>query len=223
MSNISNIHTAQVHTPKLSKAFEGQRLVVTTAKGTKNAEGKIVYGEHLQQTMSTSIPLLTSDDIDFTSSRVQAHVVDYFQTVQNELMLESLKSGKKSWTSEELEIDALCAYLESTNIGERWDAERVANWFGENVAPHIFAYYESKGKTDAWIETKLITLTEGFAKYLGSKAKIPLSVAQSLTQLLELIPAGELEKSVIGLRFYKRLDNVLNPKATDALDLGLDD
>lgn len=223
MSNVSNIHTARVHEPKVSKAFEGQRLVVTTAKGTKNAEGKIVYGEHLQQSMSTSIPILGAGDIDFESSRVQGHVVEYFQRVQNELILESLKSGVSSWSSEELGIDALCTYLETSNQGERWDAERVASWFGENVAPHIYMYFEAKGKSEDWIATKLELQTKGFAQYLGSKAKIPLTVATNLLQVLGLLPQEEMTKSPIALRFYKRLDDIVNPKESLGAMLGLDD
>jgi hypothetical protein len=223
MSNVSNIHTARVHEPKVSKAFEGQRLVVTTAKGTKTAEGKIVYGEHLQQTMSTSIPILTSAQIDWNSSRIQGHATDYFMRVQNELMLEGLKSGIKSWSSEELEIDALCAYLETTNQGERWDAERVASWFGENVAPHIFGYYESKGKTEAWIESKLEVFTKGFSAALGAKTRIPLLTAQKLLEILRLMPQEDMVKSAIALRFYKRLDDVVNPKLDINDELGLDD
>lgn len=223
MSNISNIHTARVHEPKVSKAFEGQRLVVTTAKGTKQADGRIVYGEHLQQTMSTSIPILGAADIDFNSSRIQAHVVDYFQRVQNELILESLKTGVKSWSSEELGTDALCAYLETTNQGERWDSERVATWFGENVAPHIYMYFEAKGKDEAWIANKIELQTKGFAQYLGAKSKIPLTVATSLLQVLGLMPQEEMTKSTIALRFYKRLDDIVNPKESLGAMLGLDD
>lgn len=223
MSNVSNIHTAQVHEPKVSKAFEGQRLVVTTAKGTKNAEGKMVYGEHLQQTMSTSIPVLTEADVNWNSPRIQGHVVEYFKVVQNELILESLKGGTKAWSTEELELTALCAYLETTNQGERWDAERVASWFGENVAPHIYMYFEAKGKTDNWIANKLEIQTKGFSQYLGSKAKIPLTVAISLLQVLGLMPAEEMTKSTIALRFYKRLDDIVNPKESLGAMLGLDD
>lgn len=223
MSNVSNIHTARVHEPKVSKAFEGQRLVVTTAKGTKNAAGKIVYGENLQQSMSTSIPILGATDIDFESARIQTHIVDYFQRVQNELILESLKAGVSSWSSEELETDAICAYLETTNQGERWDSERVASWFGENVAPHVYMYFETKGKSEDWIATKLESQTKGFAQYLGTKARVPLTVATSLLQVLRLMPQDEIVKSAIALRFYKRLDDIVNPKESLGAMLGLDD
>jgi hypothetical protein len=47
MPVISNIHTATIYDAKLSKPFEGQRLVKVIAKADKDGN----YGPHLQQTM----------------------------------------------------------------------------------------------------------------------------------------------------------------------------
>ena len=114
MSVISNIHTAQVYDAKQSKAFDGQRLVVTIAKKDKDGN----YGQHLQQTQCTSIPMLTTSDIDFSNAHIQNACVEYFKSVQNQIIGDGIKSGVKSFSSEELAQDAICLLYTSDAADE---------------------------------------------------------------------------------------------------------
>lgn len=216
MSAISNVHTAQVYDAKTSKPFEGQRLVVTIAKKDKDGN----YGQYLQQTMATSIPTLTSYNPD--NSRLTPHIVDFLKSVQNQIISDALKCGIKAVSDSELDENAICAYLEQSSTGDRWDTERVAGWFTEFVAPHVVAYFMAKGSDDQAIEAKLETMTQGFSEAMGTRAKISLNKAIALEKILKLVPHETLVRDAIALRFVSRLDKVINPIDSTLDALGLD-
>jgi predicted XRE-type DNA-binding protein len=210
MSVISNIHTAQVYDAKTSKPFDGQRLVVTIAKKDKDGN----YGQHLQQTMCTSIPMLTSDGIDFNDKSVQFHAVEYFKTIQNQIIADSIKNGTKSFASHELEQNAILAYLEAETVGDRWTSERVAQWFESNIAIPFTEKLMEKGMDDATINERLKVTQSRFADTLSSKAKVPTAIAEKLTQVLKL---ADCENDAVYKRFHAKLNP---PTIADALDFG---
>ena len=213
MSVISNIHTAVVYEAKganKTQAFEGQRLVVTIAKADKNGN----YGEHLQQTMATSIPMLTHNDIDFADSTIQTLCVEYFKTVQNSIISDNLKSGKKDIRTEDISQKAIIDYLLSESVGDKWDAQRVAQWFNENIAITFTEKLMEKGLSDSDIDNRLAVTQKRFAESLSSKAKIPTAVAEKLTQVLKL---ADCENDVVYKRFYAKLNP---PTIAEALDFG---
>ena len=177
MSVVSNIHTAVVYSAKgADKTLpqSGQRLVVTIAKADSNGN----YGQYLQQTMATSIPQLATTDIDWINKGVQDACVEYFETVQNQIISGRIKEGKKEVTSEELEITAILDYLNSESIGERWNPARVATWFTENLAEYVgLKFIESGMNDDAAINERLEKTCKDFSNAMGSKAVINAGVA----------------------------------------------
>ena len=210
MSVISNIHTATVYDAKQSKAFEGQRLVVTIAKKDKDGN----YGPHLQQTQCTSIPMLTASDIDFSNAHIQSACVEYFKSVQNQIIGDGIKSGVKSFSTEELAQDAILKYLESESVGDKWTSERVAQWFNDNIAIPFTEKLMEKGMSDSDIDSRLKVTSARFADTLSSKAKVPTAIAEKLTQVLKL---ADCENDVIYKRFYAKLNP---PTVAEALDFG---
>lgn len=213
MSVISNIHTAQVYDAKTSKPLSGQRGVVTIAKKDKAGN----YGQYLQQTQFTSIPVLTTYDVN--NARLTPHIVEFLQGVQNQIIGDALKCGIKSFSDSELDESAICAYLEQSSTGDKWDAERVSNWFEVTVAPYVAEVLMAKGLDDTALAEKLAAMTETFGETLGSRAKISLNKAVALEKLLKLIPHETLVKDAIALRFVARLDKIINPvdETIDAL------
>jgi hypothetical protein len=208
MSVISNIHTAQVYDAKQSKPFDGQRLIKTIAKADANGN----YGQHLQQTMCTSVPLLSVDSIidamndDKLQSRLVVHFVAYLEKVQNDLVAERIKAGTKSVSSQELEIAALCDYLDSDIVGDKWDASRVASWFEFNCAEGIATKLLSVGKTEEEM-TRILTATQKrFADNLSGKARISDTLKIELNKALDF--ASDKDNTI-----YKRFYNRLNAKA----------
>ena len=208
MSVISNIHTATIYDAKKSKAFEGQRLVVTIAK----ADSKGNYGPNLQQTMCTSIPMLSGDSLidalnsDSLQPLLVPHLVSFMRDCQNKMISARIKEGKKDITSEELEIENIVFWLGQESKGDKWDSERIASWFMESLAEHVGIALIQKGFEDSDVEKRLATYCKLFSSALSSKAAIPRKVASELLKALKLSPD---QNDVIVSRFTVRLNKVL--------------
>lgn len=197
MSVISNIHTATVYDAKKSKAMEGQRLVVTIAK--KDAKGN--YGEHLQQTMCTSVPRISDDEfaVFLNSEDWQDFFLEKLQDVQNEMISGRIKEGAKEITTEMLSIAGMTEYLQAIATGDRWDAERVGNWFTENIAEKLVEVLMDKFPDD-W-ELRVNNYAKKFELFAG-KAKIAKKNRDELRKLLALTDSTDK----IVQRFLGRLD-----------------
>ena len=211
MSVISNIHTATVYEPKTSKAFAGQRLVKIVAKADKSGN----YGEHLQQTMCVSIPLLDAQAIRayiLESSALDAHIVGMLEDVQKSLITDKIKSGNKSVTSDELTINALINYLDSSADSDKWDTARIAQWFSDNIAEGLGIMLVEKGAPDEKLEMFLNAAQKLFSDSLGSKAKIPAAYMEKINQMLT--HASDKESAI-----YKRFYNRVNPEKSAEIDL----
>ena len=215
MSVISNIHTAIVYEAKganKSQAFEGQRGVVTIAKADKNGN----YGEHLQQTMFTSIPQLTVSDIDWNDT-IKGICVDYLKKIQNEIIGDNIKSGHKSISTEDINQDSIVTYIFSESVGDKWDANRVAQWFNDNLAVPFTEKLMENNTPEDKIESKLETTSKRFAEIMSSKSsKIPSNVAEALTKVMRLAE-NDLSNDPIYKRFYAKLNP---PTVAEALDIG---
>lgn len=217
MSVISNVHTATIYDAKTSKAFDGQRLVVTIAK----ADSKGNYGPHLQQTHCTSVPILTADALidalndDSVQPRLVPHLVDFLQKQQNALIAARIKEGHKSVTTEELEITGILAYLDSETVGDKWDSQRVAAWFDGVMAEPIGVALIEKGLPESELEGKLVAWGKIFADCFGSRAAIPMAKAKMLEKALALGPSGD---PILG-RFKARIDKMMGVGLEEELGL----
>jgi hypothetical protein len=210
MSVISNIHTATPYDAKTTKPFEGQRLVVTIAKKDKDGN----YGPHLQVTQATSIPTLMRADIDFSLASVQDACVDYFKTIQNAIISDRIKEGHKEVRTQDLSASAIIDYLSSESVGDKWDSERVAQWFTDYVAVPFTEKLIENGCDDSQINVKLAVTGKRFSEALSSRAKIPTQVAEALTRVLKLSTDSD---GVVYKRFYAKLNP---PTVADVLDIG---
>lgn len=215
MSTISNIHTAIVYESKgLNKSVAqfGQRGIVTIAKADKNGN----YGQFLQQTMFTSVPQLSTNDIDFTKSAVQFHAIEYFKSIQNQIVADALKSGSNSVTTSQLSIDNIIVYLETVNSPEKWDSAKIASWFTENLAENLGVKLIEMGKNDADLERILAATSKRFADSFSSKAVISRKVAEELQKALRF--ANDTNDSQV-LKFQARIDKTLKEhELSDSLD-----
>lgn len=206
MSVISNIHTAVPYDAKKSVAFTDQRLVVTIAKKDKSGN----YGPHLQQTMCTSIPTLTEEEITdaLNTEFWQEQFFRLLQQTQNDMIGDRIKEGQKTITTEELGIATLQAYLESVATGDRWDVERVTEWFITQMAGSVEDTL--KERNPSWTEEQVTQAVVGYGKVvadnLGSKANIPTLARVQIRKVLALW-MGE-ENDPIIKRFVKRLDDL---------------
>jgi len=214
MSVISHIHTATVYDPKHSKAFDGQRLIVTIAKKDKDGN----YGPHLQQTMATSVPTLTSSDIDFANVSVQNLCIDYFRSVQNAIVSDRIKAGTKTVTTEELGQTAIVNYLLSESVGDKWDSSRIGTWFTEVLAEHIGVALIDKGFDDTRLEAGLKAYEKLISECLSSKVALPRKKAEAISKAFALVPEGAQDATFA--RFNARIQKARADQNLDEL-LGL--
>ena len=200
MSTISNIHTAVVYEPKSTKALTGQRLVVTIAK--KDAKGN--YGPHLQQTMATSIPVLTTLAVtDFEALSVREAATEYFKTIQNQMINERIKSGNKTITTEDLHISKIIDFINADATGDTWTSERIAGWFTDNIAANLGIRMIEAGKTDEAMEVALVKTCRQFAERMESKARFTETDKAYFNKILDFTE----DKTTA---MYKRWDEKIN-------------
>ena len=205
MSVISNIHTATIYEPKSSKPFAGQRLVKIVAKADKDGN----YGEHLQQTMCVSIPLLDVQTVKgflLNSTALDGHIVAMLEDVQKSLITDKIKSGVKIVTDEELTIAALVNYLDSSSDSDKWDSARIAQWFEDNIAEGLATRLIEVGNDDETMARKLVVAQKRFAESLGSKAKISPVICEEINKMLNFAT----DKSAT---IYKRFHARVKPEA----------
>ena len=219
MSTISNIHTAIVYESKgqnKSVALFGQRGIVTIAKADKHGN----YGQFLQQTMFTSVPQLSTNDIDFSQSAVQFHAIEYFKSIQNQIVAQNLKEGKNFVTSNDLSIDNIIVYLETVNSPEKWDSSKIASWFTETLAEVIGVALIERGFDDDKLEKSLVAYSKLFADTFSSKSVIPRIKAEAIQKALNLTKGSDIENDSQVLKFQARITKSLAEANLDEL-LGL--
>jgi hypothetical protein len=202
MSVISNIHTATIYEPKTSRALHGQRLVKIVAKADKDGN----YGPHLQQTQCVSIPLLDPKSLRaylIESSALDAHILTMLEDVQKSLISDKVKSGIKTVTSEELEIPALLNYLDASGDSDKWDSQRIAQWFEDNIAESLAMRLIEVGNDDEQMARKLVVAQNRFAESLSSKARIKQNVCDEVNKMLTFASDKD---AAIYKRFYARVN-----------------
>lgn len=211
MSVVSNIHTAVIYESKgknKTTPFEGQRLVVTIAKADKDGN----YGPHLQQTMATSVPILTDEHLidslndDSLQVRIVPHLVGFLHKVQNDIIADRIKSGTKTVHDEDLDVNAICQYLESEQVGDKWTSERIASWFSDTLAEVIGVKLIEKGFSDEKMEQSLVAYEKLFAQTFSSKGVIARVKAVAIDKALKLIPDCQ---DVVYKRFAGRIAKTL--------------
>jgi hypothetical protein len=211
MSVISNIHTATIYIPKTSRALTGQRLVKIVAKADKSGN----YGQYLQQTMCISVPTISGAELSTfleSSNALDSHIIAFLEDVQKSLITDKIKSGAgHSITSEELTIQSLVNYLDSQGDSDKWDSNRIAQWFTDNIAESLGIMLIEKGHEDA-LEKLLSNAQKMFADSLGSKSKIPTAYMEKINTMLT--HASDKESAI-----YKRFYNRVNPEKNVELDL----
>lgn len=211
MSTISNLHTATIYDAKKSKPFENQRLVKTIAKADRNGN----YGPHLQQTMCTSIPRLTDDDLATfleSSDKLNAHIIDFLGETQNAMIAQRIKSGNRTVTTNELSISAIVAFLETSGDSDKWDAARVASWFNDNIAEHLGVKLIELGVDDEQVEKRLNKAATRFSESFGTKTAIGKTLAIELQKILNFAP-DKTDTQVI--KYQAKINKALEEKTLE--------
>jgi hypothetical protein len=186
----------------------GQRLIKTIAKADKDGN----YGPHLQQTMATSVPLITEDNLtDFlnTSGELNEHIIGFLEDTQNKMVAVRLKEGVKTVTTEELEIVSIVAFLNTATDSDKWSPERVAQWFEDNLAEPIGLKLLELGVSESDLEKRLTKAQKRFSEAFGTRAGIGKTLAIELQKILNFAPDA---KNPQVQKFQAKLDKAMEEK-----------
>lgn len=219
MSVVFNSH---VSVPYVSKgagktvAPAGNRLVVTIAKQDKDGN----YGQHLQVTHATAVPVLRTEDIDWSHESVRVACAEYLASVQDKIIAERIKSnGTKIHNDADIGQVAILAFLNRERAGDTWDAARIASWFVDVIAPWVGVKLlevnpdlsdDDAVKLVAKNQTVVVDALTKPTKVVGKKA------AELARARLALVPADERDS--IWERFDTKLDKIINPPVMDIAD-----
>lgn len=176
MSNMSSAHSVVIHVSGETKAFTGQRLVRVIAK--KDSQGKFA-SEHLTQTKSVSIPMLSAEMI--TPQILQdfmPQIVDMFNGFQDGIIADKIKEGASNILDSEIDFAAMATYLQSNAGSARVTKEVLQGWFMESYAEIAIEYICTALKWDAAnlseeqekvLEQKINILRDMFAGFSSGK------------------------------------------------------
>ena len=219
MSVVSNVHTSIVYESKgknKTKAFDGQRLVVTIAK----ADGDGNYGPNLQQTMATSVPVLMLSDADWNRTSVREACTQYLHTCQNKLIAQRIKDdGLKTHSDSDIDLEHVLAYLDREASGDKWDSARIAQWFADVLGDYVGTKILEKNPniSNADLEVFLLRNQDSFVagmKATGKKA----TVAMAEQQMARLMLLPEDKRDRAALRFIARMNDILHPAPVEAVE-----
>ena len=219
---MSVVFTSHVSVPYVSKgaaktvAPVGNRLVVTIAKADRDGN----YGQHLQVTHATAVPVLRVDGFDWDHQGLREVCAEYLASVQDKIIAERIKSnGTKIHNDADIGQVAILAFLNRERAGDTWDAARIASWFVDVIAPWVGVKLlevnpdlsdDDAVKLVAKNQTVVVDALTKAAKTVGKKA------AELARTRLALVP--ENERDSVWERFDAKLDKIINPPVVAIVD-----
>lgn len=220
MSAIFKTHTSVPYVSKgkdKTVAPAGNRLVVTIAKKDKDGN----YGANLQVTHATAIPELTRDYFDWESTALRDACTQFLLDSQGDLIGERIKvDGTKSHTDADISPAAILAYLTRVRVGDSWDAERIASWFIDVVAPYVgvkllevnptLAAPEKESEVVALLAKNQAVVVDALSKNKNSVGKKNAELARARLALVD-----PDERDAVWKRFDDKLDAIINPPVVD--------
>lgn len=209
MSNVSNRHTVQLFVSGESKPLSGQRLAKV---GYKTTQKMIDEGKTAPESICVSVPHITEDQVISGINRLAPYLVEYLQGVQDNI-IRSLYEGKNyslsSVSDEEIDINSICAYLESESTGGRLTKEYLVEWFNTNVSDNLSVVIAEKLGFDLSTDEQL----EKVSQHVNAYRDLIASLSGGKTSLEKEQIAGvkrALEVSAVDDTTSARLINRLN-------------
>lgn len=194
-------------------AFTGQRLAVVTYK-TITDKSNALCGVK-RESKAVSLPRLSDDTVIDNITTLLPHVKQMLYKVQDSIIRERLDAGNNVAliTAEEVNITAICEYLDNSGESGRLTKESVGAWFDSSIADTLMIALADKlgvSDTPSDIESKQIeVIVTGFrdkiAALAGGKTSYEPKLCESIKKCLVL--AGN--DDVLGNRFIARLDKMI--------------
>lgn len=203
------------------------QLPVPELKGYRTV--KVIYrenkktGEKAGETSYIRIPdYITEQAVADKLEQFMPFFVSYLQSQEDELIKQLHKNGATEIKEGTLSLDAVLEHLENSQQSVRLNSEKIVEWFRDNMADKLAdAFAEKMGvseePTEAELE-KLVTIVGVYEKKLASLASPKTAYrpeeAETLQKALEVTGGKD---TVVGSRFYKRLEDMKTKTPEDLL------
>lgn len=202
-------------------AFTGQRLAVITYKTVKDKESPLYNIK--RESKAVSLPTIEDTEVSTNLPALLPHIKAMLYKAQDAIIREKLDSGNvTSIAISDVNMSAICEYLDNSNESGRLTKESVASWFDGSIAELLtVAIADKLGVSDtptANEEKQINSLVSGFrekvAALAGGKTSYEPKLCESIKKCLALAPADD----VLAARFTTRLDKMI-AESSNALGL----
>ena len=145
------------------------------------------------------------------------YVVGFFLDKEEAMIKEEHKKGVLNVHTDSLSIDKIIEFLESTETTGRLNKEMIEQWFDDSIKDNLAELFAVKMGLDSdSSEADLHRLEQVLAAYrlkLSGLASPKVSMKEEdCLALIKVIEKADNEKSLLGVRFIKKLTE-LNKKA----------
>jgi hypothetical protein len=201
-------------------ALSGYRAVKCLYKASKVGGAAAAVNSYIQIEDS-----ITAETVTANMTVLMPHIVSYLQSVEDEIVKTKHKAGTVFLSPEMLGLEVVVAKLEEKTV--RLNKEAVEAWFTAEVESKLVdALVEKLGlesESESEGAAKLANVVEmykqKYAALAGGKTMYRKQDAQTLHKALVVTGAN---KSVIGVRFSRRLEAMIEKKEVNSLaDFGL--
>lgn len=224
MSNVSNLHTVEVHTDG-KKPLAGQRLSVIRFKTPSDKKDDSTFVRPIN--VCVSIPILELQSVK--PDCLKAAFDEAFQELQDaairKLIVDALEEGTKKniISDDEISYEAIARYAAAMAISGKLSKSTLDVWFDENLADALtLALANALGISDK----PSVAETEKLTAAINQHKKLICELASPRASMPEKL-AGQLKKAVlvaeddkIRASLVSKLDAFLKPKEV-SLDIGL--
>lgn len=222
MSVIDNAnHNVVTYISGKTVAFTGQRLAVITYKTIKDKDHPLCNVK--RESKAVSLPVIEETEVTSNLAALMPHIKGMLYKAQDAIIREKLDSGNvTSIAITDVNLPAICEYLDNSNESGRLTKESVAAWFDGNVADTLMlALAEKMGVSDTPTDAdskRIEAIVSGFKDKIsalaGGKTSYEPKMCESLKKCIALAPADD----VLGARFTARLDKMIaDSKANEAM------
>jgi hypothetical protein len=161
MSNVSNRHTVVPFVSGETKALSDQRLAKIGYKPRGKNAAKF-------PSVAVSVPQINPADITENVQRLLPYIGTMLEGTQDAIirsMYEGSNGQLSSVADDDISINACIAFLEAEATGSRLTAEKIKEWFVENLTEPLTVYIAQKLGFDDPNEAQMETIGKNLAAY----------------------------------------------------------
>lgn len=219
--SVSGVATFKAYDPKSPTAtVVGGRIVKCLYKSIK-VDGKMVASKLANSCLE--IPFISEEAVTNNMADLVPHIISYLETVQDSMVKTVHSTGTESVNETDFGISRILTTLEASATSGKLTKEQAEAWFDSDVADNLTVLFADKfGMSDDPSEEdadKLVAICKVYksklAALVGPKT---FYTPDEATSLVKAINMSEANSSVVGARFVKRLEVMIEaPKKAEEL------